>query len=784
MVGDRQDDLEPQQTETLARLREESLQALHESEARYRSLVIATSQIVWNTDATGQVVATADSWCAYTGQTQAEVQGWGWLDAVHPHDQERTRAVWQQAIATKRLYEMEYRLQAADGSYRDFSVRGVPIVQEDGTIREWVGTCSDITERKRSEAAQRLLAEASSLCAVSLDCPTILSSLARLIVTTLADWCYFDLLNSRGQLSRVAWQHTNPDKQAWFNQVQHYLPASNANHPLLTCLTTGKSIFLPEVDEAWYQASAVNAEHLQFLQELELISLIAVPLFIHDRPLGVLTIGLTLPSQRHYTLADLQLVEELAQRTALAVDNAQLYQTMQETEQNLRQALIILGEHQQQLRTLQRLTDLLNQRLTNLRSLLQFMVDAIYEAIPSAEFSLIVLQNPYTYRLELTAVAGTGVEQFQAGDTFAAGEGVIGQIFQTGGSQLLREPLLTQPLFSTSDTSVLPAALCAVAIGSAQAGKLGVLAIGHWSNPDALSVENLQLLVAFGEQAAIALTNAKLINTLEEREERLAIQNRVLGKQNRRLERQRQQIQYQNLKLREAARLKSQFLATMSHELRTPMNAIIGFSQLLLRQAQLNPRQQDMVERILNNGRNLLALVNDILDLSKIETGRLELKPEPLNLATLVTTTAEELRSLANQKNLALQVHINLENPHVVNDRTRLRQVLANLLSNALKFTETGQVDVIAEDSDAETIVLEVRDTGIGISEADLQHIFEEFHQVDQTLAKKFSGTGLGLAITDLLVQMMKGQITVKSELGQGSTFRVQLPRSVASAST
>lgn len=784
MVGDRQDGLGPQQAEDLARLREESLQALRESEERYRSLVIATSQIVWNTDATGQVVPPLVSWCAYTGQTEAEVQGWGWLQAIHPHDRQRAIEGWQQAIAAKNLYELEYRLRSADGSYRDFAVRGVPIVQEDGSIREWVGTCSDITERKRSETAQRLLTEASSLCAASLDCSIILKNLTRLAVGTLADYCYFDLLNARGQLQRVAWQHADADKQDWFNQIQHYLPDPNSDHPLLQCLSSGESIWVAEVDEAWLQTLAVNPDHWQFLQALELSSLLVVPLAVHDRHLGTLTLSLTSSSQRHYTLADLQLAEELARRTALAVDNAHLYRTTQETEQNLRQALIILGEHQQQLRTLQRLTDLLNQRLTNLRSLLQFMVDAIYEAIPSAEFSFIVLQNPYTYRLELTAVAGTGVEQFQPGDTFAPGEGILGQIFQVGGSQLFRAPLPDQPLFATSGTSALPAALCVVAIGSAQAGKLGVLAIGNWSNPDALSVENLQLLVAFGEQAAIALTNAKLINTLEEREERLAIQNRVLGKQNRRLERQRQQIQYQNLKLREAARLKSQFLATMSHELRTPMNAIIGFSQLLLRQAKLNPQQRDMVERILNNGRNLLALVNDILDLSRIETGRLELKPEPLNLATLVTTTAEELRSLAQQKNLALQVHINLENPHVVNDQTRLRQVLANLLSNALKFTETGQVNVVAEEVDAETIALEVRDTGIGIAEADLEHIFEEFHQVDQTLAKKFSGTGLGLAITDLLVQMMKGQIIVKSELGKGSTFRVQLPRSVASAST
>jgi two-component system sensor histidine kinase BarA len=146
----------------------------------------------------------------------------------------------------------------------------------------------------------------------------------------------------------------------------------------------------------------------------------------------------------------------------------------------------------------------------------------------------------------------------------------------------------------------------------------------------------------------------------------------------------------------EAARLKSQFLATMSHELRTPMNAVIGFSQLLLRQRQnpLTPQQVDMMERILNNGKHLLTLINEILDLSKIEAGRLDLKLEAFNLVTLVRATIEELRSLADEKHLALQVHTDLQNPNAINDSVRLRQILVNLLSNAIKFTETGSVEV------------------------------------------------------------------------------------------
>jgi two-component system, NarL family, sensor histidine kinase BarA len=309
-----------------------------------------------------------------------------------------------------------------------------------------------------------------------------------------------------------------------------------------------------------------------------------------------------------------------------------------------------------------------------------------------------------------------------------------------------------------------------------------VLAIGNWENSQAFDEEGQRLLVAFGEQAAIAINNARLINALEEREERLATQNDKLAHQNLELERQRQQIQLQNLQLLEAAQLKSQFLATMSHELRTPMNAIIGFSQLLLRQQndQLSLQQRDMIERIFNNGKNLLTLINDILDLSKIEVGRLELKLEEINLNHLVKATTEELRSLAEQKHLTLSAKANLSNPYIVNDSVRLRQILVNLLSNAIKFTDVGSVNVTAWESAPDQIAIAVQDTGIGIAQSDLEHIFEEFRQVDQSTTRKHGGTGLGLAITDWLIQMMDGKISVESTLGAGSTFHIELPRQVS----
>ncbi len=250
---------------------------------------------------------------------------------------------------------------------------------------------------------------------------------------------------------------------------------------------------------------------------------------------------------------------------------------------------------------------------------------------------------------------------------------------------------------------------------------------------------------------------------------------------NQELERQQQQIQMQNFKLLEASRLKSLFLATMSHELRTPMNAIIGFSQILLRPkfGQLTHQQRDMVERILNNGKHLLMLLNEVLDFSKLEGGGLDLKAEIFDISKVINLAVGEIRSLAEAKNLSLLVKTDLQNSLVFNDPVRIKQILTNLLSNAIKFTESGEIWVEVKELPANRVVIIVQDTGVGIAPKDFKHIFEAFRQVDQTITRKYPGTGLGLAIIDSLVRMMGGKIFLESKVGVGSMFKIELPRQI-----
>jgi signal transduction histidine kinase len=249
-------------------------------------------------------------------------------------------------------------------------------------------------------------------------------------------------------------------------------------------------------------------------------------------------------------------------------------------------------------------------------------------------------------------------------------------------------------------------------------------------------------------------------------------------------ERQLAEVHLENLRLQESARLKSNFLASVSHELRTPMNAIMGFSQLLVRHFQSQQpqsKQAELAERILNNGKHLLTLINDILDFSKIEAGCQKLTLEAFNLKELVNATIAELSCLAGEKKIFLEGNVNLENAIVVNDSLRLRQVMVNLLSNGIKFTESGGVRVEVSECglDGERLVLIVRDTGIGIAQEDFERIFDAFHQLDQGSTRRYQGTGLGLAIVRGLVLLMNGKISVESNVGEGSTFRVELPRVV-----
>jgi signal transduction histidine kinase len=261
--------------------------------------------------------------------------------------------------------------------------------------------------------------------------------------------------------------------------------------------------------------------------------------------------------------------------------------------------------------------------------------------------------------------------------------------------------------------------------------------------------ETVRLMQTLASQSVLAIQNARLFREIADKSEQLAL----------------------------ASQHKSQFLANMSHELRTPLNAILGYAELLVDgiYGVLPERPRGVLERIQNNGKHLLALINDVLDLAKIEAGQLTLTLEDYSLPEVVNSVVTAAEPLATSKGLKFTAIVQDDLPMAHGDARRVSQVLLNLVGNAIKFTDKGEVEIRAIVEKGQ-FVLTVRDTGLGIADADQERIFGEFQQIDNSNTRKKGGTGLGLAISKRMVEMQGGTISVDSVLGQGSTFRVVLP--------
>ncbi|SMC82086.1 Signal transduction histidine kinase [Desulfocicer vacuolatum DSM 3385] len=265
--------------------------------------------------------------------------------------------------------------------------------------------------------------------------------------------------------------------------------------------------------------------------------------------------------------------------------------------------------------------------------------------------------------------------------------------------------------------------------------------------------------------------------TLEAQKEELQVQSQELKNTAEELQEQNIELETQRRQVEEANRLKSEFLSNMSHELRTPLNSVMALSRVLAMQAgeKLSREEISYLEIIERNGKNLLALINDILDLSKIEAGRMDITSQSFQITSTIDTIVERLTPIAREKNIELRVKVPPKIPRINSDENRIHQILQNLISNAVKFTKQGYVSVSIEQN-GEKIHVAVSDTGIGIDKKDLPHIFKEFRQVDGTSSRSYEGTGLGLAIAFKAARMLGGDITVQSAPDQGSTFTLTLP--------
>ncbi len=395
---------------------------------------------------------------------------------------------------------------------------------------------------------------------------------------------------------------------------------------------------------------------------------------------------------------------------------------------------------------------------------------------------------------QLTMFAAQGVDNQHIQADFHLGEGLVGQVAQSRKTLYLssrdggeKGPFSVRTALGT----VLPAGLYHLPLADGK-DLLGVLVVGsvYPMNENARNV-----LDVVASNLTAALSNTQAYRHIQEQAEELEKRSREQESANIALRRQRDDLTVLNAALEDANRARSQFLSTMSHELRTPLTSILGFSQILLRNsdsAGFNSRQRTNIERILKNGQHLLSLINDVLDLAKIEAGRMDVNNSEVDLPEMLSAVVEETHSIAAEQKLNLQWRVEEGISSIETDPIKLRQILLNLISNALKFTEKGSVTVTArrvepliatntaseraESSDTEQVAISVQDTGIGISQEMQERIFEAFYQVDGSNTRKYGGTGLGLSIVRQLTALLGGKLELQSTPDKGSTFTIYLP--------
>ena len=473
-------------------------------------------------------------------------------------------------------------------------------------------------------------------------------------------------------------------------------------------------------------------------------TVLSVPLRLENRVLGLF--GVYRQEQRPFSEKQIVLIENFAAQAVTAIENARLLNELRQRTDDLAESL------QQQTATADVLK-VISRSVFELQPVLDTLV-ATAARLCNAEMAFIFRRHGEVYRLAANCGFPPAYEAFLKGVALSPSRTTV-----TGRAALEGHPvhvvdILADPEYDMPETYGLGKSRTMLSVPLLREKvPIGMITVAR-QRVEPFTDKQVELVSTFADQAVIAIENVRLFDEIQEKSRQLA----------------------------EASQHKSQFLANMSHELRTPLNAIIGVSEMLHEDAEAAKQDTEPLDRVLGAGRHLLALINDILDLSKIEAGRMELQLEDFALAPLIEGVVKTVEPLAAKNGNQLVVLCDGAIGSLHADSMRLRQALLNLMSNANKFTERGTITVHArhaQENDRDWVIIAVADTGIGMTPEQMVKLFQEFSQADASTTRKYGGTGLGLAISKRFCQMMGGDITVESAPGRGSTFTIRLPRIV-----
>jgi signal transduction histidine kinase len=483
--------------------------------------------------------------------------------------------------------------------------------------------------------------------------------------------------------------------------------------------------------ETEYPDARVNQQKYGFR------ALLAVPLMREDRAIGAIALWRT--EARAFTEKQIALVKTFADQAAIAIENVRLFNATKEALEQQTAVAEILR--------------VISSSPTDVQPVLDAIAESAARLCDAAAASMYLTDGTVLRHL---ASKGPSPDPVSSVEMLAINRDSI-----SGRALLERRTIEVDDMLAAGADYPLSVEIAkrsghrtVVVVPLFREGKPFGTILLRRQEVRPFSERELALLRTFGDQAAIALENVRLFREIEEKSRQLEVANKH----------------------------KSEFLANMSHELRTPLNAIIGFSEVLLEKmfGEINAKQQDYLSDIHSSGRHLLALINDILDLSKIEAGRMELEPSDFDVPTALQNAMTLVRERAQRHGIALSLDIDPAVGELRADERKFKQILVNLLSNAVKFTpDGGRVALRAQPVDS-GLEFSVSDTGIGIAAEDQEKVFEEFRQVGGDYKTKQEGTGLGLALARKFVQLHGGAISVQSELGKGATFTFTIPGAAA----
>jgi PAS domain S-box-containing protein len=787
--------------------------AIQASEARFRTLVQTTAQIIWTARPNGEFAGRQPSWEQFTGQRPEEYAASGGFSTIHPDDRPTVLAHWRRAIDSPATFEAEYRLRRYDGAYRHVRVRATPIRSPDGAVVEWVGVAEDRTEQRQRELNALFLDEVSQELTRLVDDDAIMRVTSAKIASYLGVWrCQFAEYDIANGTATVSYD--------WSRGVQTHLRlaayqiAAYLHSEVVAQLVEGRQFV---VDDITINPATVQAAD-QFAR-LEVGALVITPyrsdgrweasLSVHDR------------APRAWGAEELELLRELAERIWSRIERARAEAALQEREaqlaafmENSPGSLFIKdGEGRYQV---------VNHA---------FLISAgktADEVIGKTDAELFSPELARVFTEEDREVRASG-EPRHFEDTFVyAGRtytflsqkfplpnGGIGSVGTDITERKRAEEQLTTANYRfrlaeeaakgfnyewNLETGVVTRSESITRVLGYPPQELGPT-WQAWSDlihPDdariASEQEAIGLVRSHGDtvlssEYRIRHRDGHYVWVLERaltiRDERGDVR-RVVGQtvditERKAFEAERERVYAQERAARaqaeEASRLKDEFLATVSHELRTPLTAFLGYAQLLQARRRDEAYVARTVEKMVRSAKAQAQLIDDLLDISRIVSGKLRLDPAPVDLPGVIRAALDTVRPAAEAKALAVHVELDLGPGDVIGDPNRLQQVVWNLLANAVKFTPPGGALAITAERDAHGALLTVTDTGQGIDPEFLPYVFDRFRQADGTTNRAHGGLGIGLAIVRHLVELHGGRVEAESRgEGQGATFRVRLP--------